>query len=499
MKAAPGSDGRLPMSKLATNTKVSIREQRLHTITGYAGTAAELVRQSQSGALRGQEREFTQSGTCASFAATLQLSLISDAAVVNHAPAGCAGDFGMFNLYHRYGQTKRHQSLSNARLISTNLSETDAVFGATAKLIEAVHEAYRRFRPRAIFVTSSCVAGIVGEDLDGAVREVEREIGIPVIAVGCEGFCSQVWATGWDAAFDAIVRRIVKPPRVRRPECVNVINFIGDDYFSELLQPLGLVPNLVVPFTTIEQLERLSEAAATVQMCPTLGTYLGAELERRYGVTEIKSPPPYGLAATDAWLREIGRLIGVQAQAERLIATEREAIAPELEALRRQFSGARAFVAAGPAHGHSFMCILKDLGMELVSACGWHHDAHVDHGDAAFDTLQHFVKNHGDVPYAVCHRQPYEFVDLIRRIAPDVLVIRHPTLAIWGAKLGIPTFFVDDEHLALGYRGLLRYGRKIADWYQNPALERNLSRHTRLPYSSSWHAQQARNSTGGRA
>ncbi len=417
------------------------------------------------------------------------LSLIRDAAVVNHAPAGCAGDFGMFNLYNRYGQTKRQLPLSNAHLISTNLSSEDAVFGATQKLIEAVREAHRRFQPRAVFVTASCVSGIIGEDLESAVREVERELGIPVITVGCEGFCSQVWATGWDKAFDAILRRIVKPVRNRRPELINIINFIGDDYFIDLLRPLGLVSNLIVPFTTIEQLEQISEAGATVQMCPTLGTHLGAGLERQYGVPEIKSPPPYGLAATDAWLREVGHVTGKQTEAEQLIASERVAIAPELESLRQLFGGARAFVAAGPAHGHGFMCLLSDLGMQLVGACGWHHDAEQDHGDPAGDTLHHFVQNHGNVPYGVCHKQPYEFVNLIRRVAPDVLVIRHPSLAIGGAKLGIPTFFVDDEHLAIGYRGLLRYGRKIADWYKNPSLERNLARHTRLPYSQWWLGQ----------
>lgn len=397
----------------------------------------------------------------------------------------------MFNLYHRYGQTKRGLPLSNAHLINTNLNDGDAVFGATEKLIRAIHEARRRFRARAIFVTASCVSGIIGEDLENVVRQAERELNIPVISVACEGFCSEVWASGWDAAFDAVLRRIVKPAREHRSDLVNVINFIGEDYFAELLRPLGLVSNLVIPFATIEQLEHLSESAATVQMCPTLGTRLGAGLEQRFGVPEVRSPPPYGLVATDTWLRELANITGTQDLVERVIATEREGIANELASLRKLFGGARAFVAAGPAHGHGFMALVRDLGMQLVGACGWHHDPQHDHGDASGDTLGQFVRNHGDVPYSVCHKQPYEFVNLLRRIAPDVLVVRHPSLAVCGAKLGIPTFFVDDEHLAIGYRGLIRYGAKIADWFKNPALERNLLKHTKLPYSQWWLSQPA--------
>jgi nitrogenase molybdenum-iron protein alpha chain len=52
--------------------------------------------------------------------------------------------------------------------------------------------------------------------------------------------------------------------------------------------------------------------------------------------------------------------------------------------------------------------------------------------------------------------------------------------------LGIPTVFVDDEHIALGYRGLLRYAHKLANWLANPALERTLARTTKLPYTNWW-------------
>jgi nitrogenase molybdenum-iron protein alpha chain len=118
------------------------------------------------------------------------------------------------------------------------------------------------------------------------------------------------------------------------------------------------------------------------------------------------------------------------------------------------------------------MCVLQDLGMKLVGSCMLHHDQRLDHGDSSADTLGHVVRTHGDVPFGVCNKQSFELVNLISKLKPDVLVIRHPSLVVWGAKLGIPTFFVDDEHLALGYRGLLRYGRKISDWLRNPAIER---------------------------
>lgn len=468
-----------------------IRENRLGSVTGYNGTAVELCRRSREGTLRERERSFSQCATCASVTAICKLAMIRDAAVVNHGALGCAGDFANFNFVNRAGQAKRGRPLRNANLINTNLLEHDIVFGGGEKLREAVREARERFSPRVIFITTSCASGIIGDDTAGIAEELEKELGLPVVPVSCEGFRSQIWASGFDAAYHAILRRVVKPPRQKRPDLVNVINFWGEDVFSELFGRLGLTPNYVVPFADIDQLERLSEAVATVQICPTLGTYLAAGLEERYGVPEVKVPPPYGLDAVDNWLRELGRVTGREKESEALIAEERARIAGELEELRGRLKGLRAFVAAGAVHGHSIVAVLKDLGLEVAGATVWHHDTRFDHGDPAGDTLDHLVRSHGDVAMSVCNKQSFELVNMLNRIRPDVFVVRHNGMSVWGAKLGIPTFLMGDEHFGVGYEGLLNYGNKILDAVGNPAFVRNLARHARLPYTDWWLRQDA--------
>ncbi len=155
------------------NAEAPIREARLGSITGYQGRAGDLCRRSRDGALKDRQRSFSQCATCASVTAICQLAMIQDAAVVNHAPLGCAGDFPNFNFINRTGQDKRGWRLANARLISSNLREDDMVFGGAARLKEAVREAYDRYRPRAIFVTTSCASGIMGEDIQGIADNIE--------------------------------------------------------------------------------------------------------------------------------------------------------------------------------------------------------------------------------------------------------------------------------------------------------------------------------------
>jgi nitrogenase molybdenum-iron protein alpha chain len=468
------------------NSNLPTREQRLGSIVSFEGLASELSALSRSGKLEDRPRSFTQASSCASSCAVCLLSLIQDAAVVNHAPLGCAGDFSMFNLVNRYGRVKRGKTPANAQLVSSNLTETDAVFGGSAKLERAIRDAWERFHPKAIFVTASCASAITGEDIDALADQLEEELGIPVATVHCEGFRSKVWTTGFDVAYHAILRKIVRPPQKKRPEVVNVITFWGEDVFSELFNPIGLEANLVVPFSDIDRISRLSESGATVQMCSTLGTYLAAGLEQLYGVPEVKAPPPYGLAGTDAWLRALGRTLGKQQDVERLIAHEREAIAEELESLRKQLKGLTGYVAAGAVHGHSIASVLRELGMNVAGGCFWHHDPEFDNRDANADSLNHLVTQYGDVPVSICNKQAHELINQLRRVKPDVFVVRHPGMAVWGGKLGIPTFLVEDEHFGLGYRGLLRFGRKIAEAVNNPSFYKHLARHARLPYTEWW-------------
>ena len=86
---------------------VTIREARLGSITGFNGTAGELVKCAHAGKLHDCSRSFSQCLDCTQGKAFCQLSMIKDAAIVNHAPIGCAGDFFGYNFVYRVGQMQK--------------------------------------------------------------------------------------------------------------------------------------------------------------------------------------------------------------------------------------------------------------------------------------------------------------------------------------------------------------------------------------------------------
>lgn len=465
---------------------VQNREARIGSITGFEGTAGELVRCARSGELKENPRSFTQCMGCSSGHALCMLSMIQDAVVVNHAPVGCAGDFFGFNFVYRVGQMERNLPPVTGRYFSTNIEEQDTIFGATEKLEETVRGAYERVRPNAIFITTSCASGIIGDDVGGVADSLTEELGIPVVACFCEGFKSTIWTTGFDSAYHAVVRSIVKPPE-KKSNKVNIINFWGSHIFDDLLSKLGYEAQYIVPFSTIAQLERISEAAATIQICQTLGTYLGAALEQVYGVPEIKAPPAYGVAGTDAWLRELGRVLDRQAEVEEIIKSEHQRVLPKLAEYREKLKGKTAYITAGAAHGHALIAVLRELGLEVKGAAIFHHDPVYDNGLEQSDALAHVVDTYGDVRnYNVCNKQAYELVNILNRERPDIMIARHGGMTIWGAKLGIPTLLVGDEQFSFGYEGIFNYADRVIETLDNKEFVTNLARHSTMPYTKWW-------------
>ncbi|MDR2053362.1 MAG: nitrogenase [Treponema sp.] len=470
------------------SSSVPVREMRLGSITGYSGTAGDLVGSARQGCLREKNRSFSQCLGCSTSNAACTVVLIQDAAVISHGPVGCAGCLHEFAFTYRVNGVHRDVlSPAPRRIFSTNIEEKDTVYGGSRKLADAIREVYRRVKPAAIFIITTCASGIIGDDVQGIADEAEEEIGIPVAAIFCEGFRSKIWTSGFDAGYHGIARKLIKKAEKRQEDLVNIINFWGADFIGEWFKRLGLRANYLTPFSTVGRIASSSEAAATMQVCATLGSYLGAALEQEFGVPEIKVSPPYGIVQTERWFRELGRLTNRAGEVEAFLREERERWLPEIEALREKLAGKTAYVTAGASHGHSLLALLKELGMEPRGAAIFHHDPLYDNGAVSADTLQNVVNDYGDVPrYNVCNKQEFELVNILNRVRPDILLARHGGMTLWGAKFGIPSLLIGDEHFGMGYQGLVRYGKRILETMENDEFVKNFEKHAINPYTKWW-------------
>ena len=147
----------------------------------------------------------------------------------------------------------------------------------------------------------------------------------------------------------------------------------------------------------------------------------------------------------------------------------------------------KAYVTAGAAHGHALLAVLCELGMKAVGAAIFHHDPIYDSNTKDSDALAQVIRDYGNVSnYNVCDKQEFELVNMLYNLRPDILLARHGGMTLWGAKFGIPSLLIGDEHFSMGYEGLVRYGERIIETIENDEFVKNLSQHTINPYTKWW-------------
>lgn len=490
---------------------VENREMRLGTIIGWDGKASQLIEESDyegrsekklghgCGGGKGNscrlcelKSPLNQQTMCANAIVECQIGNIEDCILIQHAPIGCSADNPWFNLAFHMGLVRRHKKLQNLKIMSTNLTEKDMVFGASDKLRRTIREAKERFNPKAIFVSMACSTAIIGEDIDSIAEEMEAEIGITVVPLHCEGFRSKHWSTGFDISQHGVARQIVKrnPENIQK-DLINIVALWGTDYFTDLLKPLGLRVNYMIDCSNYKELHQASEAVATTTFCHTLGSYLATSLEQHFGVPQIDAPQPYGLAGTDAWLRAIAKVVGKEKEVEDYIESEHKRIAPKIAELREFYKAVKGFIMTGSAYAHGLLSVLKELGIEVDGSIVFHHDPVYDGAGKHQDSLKEFVNNYGDIKhYSVSKTQAFQLTQIFKRVKTDFVVIRHQGLAPEAAKLGIPALAMGDEHIPVGYDGIIRTGEMLKGILARKKFNQVLSRHVNLVYSDWWLKQE---------
>ncbi len=154
------------MSKLNLDLpEVAIREKRLGSITGYCGSAKELVGCSRCGKLKEGNHLFNQTIGCSVAQAVCTVVMIQDAAVISHGPIGCLGCLHEFDFtYQQNGNLREVANPTQRKIFSTDIEEKDTIYGGSQKLRTAIEEVYEKVKPKVIFVATTCAVGIIGDE-----------------------------------------------------------------------------------------------------------------------------------------------------------------------------------------------------------------------------------------------------------------------------------------------------------------------------------------------
>ncbi|KPU45694.1 nitrogenase molybdenum-iron protein alpha chain [Oxobacter pfennigii] len=397
---------------------------------------------------------------CVYCGARVVLNPITDAFHIVHGPIGCAS----YTWDIRGSLSSGEEVYRNS--FSTDLRERDIIFGGEKKLASAIDEIMEKFSPKLIFIYSTCIVGVIGDDVDAVCRTAEKKYGIRVIPVKSPGFAGHK-SMGYKAACEALVTLFGNEKKGK----VDGINYLGDFNLSgeiwiltEYLKKMGI--NIVSKITgdsSYEELKNAPKARLNIVQCAGSMVYLAKRMEELYGIPYIKISF-FGLEDTKRSLLAIADSLGdkdAYNKALLLIKNEEKKVKEDLDYFRMKLKGKKAAIYVGG--GFKAISLIKqfnDLGINTAivgTQTGKPEDYEIireisDEGTVVLDDTN-----------------PYELEKFMKEKDVDILVggVKERPLAY---KLGAA--FCDHnherKHPLCGFEGAVNFAREIHQSANSP-------------------------------
>lgn len=414
-------------------------------------------------------------GGCAFDGAQIALLPIADVAHIVHGPIACAG-----SSWDNRGARSTGPALYRLGM-TTDLNEQDVIMGRGEKrLFHAIKQAIDSYRPAAVFVYSTCVTALIGDDMTAVCKAAEQRWGVPVVLVDSAGFYGSK-NLGNRIAGEAMVQYVVGtdepvPPPVdpARPDLrVHDINLIGEyNIAGELWRVLPLLDELGLRVlctlsgdTRFREVQTMHRAKVNMIVCSRAMLNVARKLKERFDTPWFEGSF-YGVRDMSQALRDIAQRISdpdLSARVETVIAREEAAADAALKPWRQRLRGKRALLYTGGVKSWSIVSALQDLGITVV-ATGTKKSTEED--KARIRELM------GEDAQMIEDGNPRELLALAKQHRADLLIAggRNMYTAL-KARLPFLDINQEREFAYAGYRGMVELARQIARTLENPVWD----------------------------
>ena len=310
-------------------------------------------------------------GGCAFEGAQISLFPYADAAHLVHGPMTCIGT----SWETRATRTSWKGRDLTQMGFTTDVCLNDVVFSGEEKLASAIDYIMQHYAPEAVFVYSTCVTALIGDDIDLICKQAAEKHGVPMVPVHAPGFVGSK-NLGSRLGGEAALRHLIgtREPETSTPFDINLIgeyNVTGDMWqYSHLLNELGIrVLSTLSGDGRVSDIRTAHRAKLNVIVCAKSLISLTRKMQEQYGIPSI-SLSFYGKRDTSNGLLAIAEALGdadLIKRTKTLIAREEAALDKKLEVYRKVFAGKKAVLNTGGNKSWSIASALQDLGIEVVA------------------------------------------------------------------------------------------------------------------------------------
>lgn len=408
-------------------------------------------------------------GGCAFDGAKIALQPLTDVAHLVHGPIACEG-----NSWDNRGAKSSGSQIWRTGF-TTDINETDVVFGGEKRLFKSIKEIIQKYDPPAVFVYQTCVPAMIGDDIDAVCKAAKEKFGKPVIPINAPGFVGSK-NLGNKLAGEALLQHVIGTvePEYTTPYDINIIgeyNLSGELWqIKPLLDELGIrILACISGDGKYKEVASAHRAKAAMMVCSKAMINVARKMEERYGIPFFEGSF-YGIQDTSDALRDIAQLLVERGadpelldRTEALIAREEAKAWAAIAPFKPRFKGKKVLLITGGVKSWSVLAALQEAGLELVGTSV---------KKSTREDKERIKELMGQDAHMIEEMTPREMYKMLKDADADIMLSggRSQFIAL---KASMPWLDINQErhHAYMGYVGMVKLLEEIEKALYNPVWE----------------------------
>ncbi|WP_315785962.1 MULTISPECIES: nitrogenase iron-molybdenum cofactor biosynthesis protein NifE [unclassified Bradyrhizobium] len=426
-------------------------------------------------------------GGCAFDGAKVALQPLTDVAHLVHGPIACEG-----NSWDNRGAASSGASIWRTGF-TTDINETDVVFGGEKRLYKAIKEIIEKYDPPAVFVYQTCVPAMTGDDINAVCKAASAKFGKPCIPVNSPGFVGPK-NLGNKLAGEALLDHVIGTvePEVTTPYDLNIIgeyNLSGELWqVKPLFDELGIrISACISGDGRYKDVASSHRARAAMMVCSKAMINVARKMEERYGIPFFEGSF-YGIQDSSDSLREIARLLverGAPAdlldRTEAVIAREEAKAWAAIEPFKQRLTGKKVLLITGGVKSWSVVAALQEAGMELVGTSV---------KKSTKEDKERIKELMGQDAHMIDDMAPRDMYKMLKDAKADIMLSGGKSQFV-ALKAAMPWLDINQErsHAFMGYIGMVKLVAEIDKAIYNPMWEQLRKRAPWETANNNWQAR----------
>ena len=249
-------------------------------------------------------------------------------------------------------------------LLFLTYSQDDVIFGFHEKVREAILEVDHKYHPEVLFLVTTCLQEIVGEDFDASIEAIQTEVKARLLVIHTDNFTCEDATPGIENVFISL-SELMEPQKVEK----NSVNLLGlwtpmarNTELSRLLESAGIkIKNVIPSYCTPKDLTCAPGVSLNIAL-DRFALKLAEKMNEEFGTEYVYCERPYQPDSTERWYQKMADALEID------LDTEIKELRRETEELMYQakgrFSGKSCAISGNPGRTFDLACLLVHLGLE---------------------------------------------------------------------------------------------------------------------------------------